>query len=88
VVILARQPLANTPLALDTVEGLHSIPGHPFVRALLTVASLASGDHVAGAIFSALRLRAHMVNSQVGKAGVNDWSSAAVCAAIVPGIFD
>ena len=86
--VVAGQPLTNTPFAFNAVKGLHAVPGHPFVGAFLSVATLAGGDYVGGAVFATFGFRANVVDSQVSKAGVNNWSAAAICAAVVPGIFD
>ena len=61
--VVAGQPLANTPFTFNAVEGLHAVPGHPFVGSLLVVAAFASWNDVGGAVFSSFRLRTDVIDS-------------------------
>jgi len=81
----ARKPLPDAPLGLDRVEWLHPEPGDPFLARLRLVAFAASGDAVAGAVFTACALGSYVVNCE---AVVVDRRATTVGAAVVPGVFD
>lgn len=85
VVVATRQPLTDSPLPLNTIKGLHSIPCNPLVGTFFIVAGRTGRDYVASAILAAPRLRPHMIHCE---ACVVNRRASAVGTTVSPRVFD